>query len=152
HLVPTYYTPARLDFAVVLPGLSGNLFSPSRGVIVCVPIILFVGYLLIRYRHHIKSPRLVWIGVSVIVSHLFVTSASRQWWGGHAFGARFTTGLVPWFVLLAIIGIQAMLPSRVSGSSSNLNRRMELAAGATLLLLSITINGLGAIDHSTWAW
>ena len=152
HLVPSYYTPARLDFAVVLPGLAGNLFSPSRGVIVCVPIILFVGYLLVRYRHHIKSPRLVWIAVVVIVSHLFVTSASRQWWGGHAFGARFTTGLVPWFVLLAIIGIQAMLQSRVSGSSSNINRRMELAAGATLLLLSVTINGLGAIDRSTWVW
>lgn len=152
HLVPSYYTPGRLDFAVVLPGLAGNLFSPSRGVIVCVPIILFVGYLLICYRRKIKSPKLVWIGVFVIVAHLFVTSASRQWWGGHAFGARFTTGLVPWFVLLAIIGIQAMLESRLSDSSTNANRRMELTAGATLLLLSITINGLGAIDRSTWTW
>jgi hypothetical protein len=152
QLVPSYYRASRLDFAVVLPGLAGNLFSPSRGVLVCVPITLFVGYLLVRYRHEIKSPKLVLIALFVIVTHLFVTSASRQWWGGHAFGARFTTGLVPWFVLLAIIGIQAMLVSRVSGSSAKISRQMELAAGAAFLLLSITINGLGAIDRSTWEW
>lgn len=152
HLVPSYYRASRLHFAVVWAGLAGNLLSPSRGVLIHVPLILFVGYLLIRYRRQIISPKLVLIALFVIVSHLFVTSASLQWWGGHAFGARFTTGLVPWFVLLAIIGIQAMLVPRVNGSPAKVGHQVELAVGATLLVLSITINGLGAIDRSTWTW
>lgn len=152
QLVPSYYRASRLDFAAVWPGLVGNLFSPSRGVLVCVPSILLVGYLLIIYRHEIKFPRLVWLSLFVISCHLVVTSATQQWWGGHAFGARFTTGLVPWFVLLAIIGVQAMLVRRNSGSASNVKHRIELAAGAAFLLVSISINGLGAIDRSTWAW
>jgi hypothetical protein len=152
QLVPSYYRVSRLHFAVVWAGLAGNLLSPSRGVLIYVPLILFVGYLLVIYRREIKFPKLVLLTLLVIACHLFVTSATQQWWGGHAFGARFTTGLVPWFVLLAIIGVQAMLVRRNSGSSSNVKHRIELAAGAAFLLVSITINGLGATDRATWTW
>jgi hypothetical protein len=152
HLVPSYYRPGRLHFAAVWAGLAGNLLSPSRGLLVCVPTLLFVGYLLVRYRREIKLSKLVALALFVIVTHLVATSATLQWWGGHAFGPRFTTGLVPWFVLLSTIGVQAMLAHGVRQRRSNARGRIELTAGVTLLVLSIMINGLGAVDRATWAW
>src|SRR5262249_39786477 len=80
------------------------------------------------------------------------TSASKHWWGGHSFGSRFTTGLVPWFVLLSILGVQAMLRHRQTVVSSPIRYRLELASAAVLLLLSVAINGLGAVNLATWVW
>jgi hypothetical protein len=152
-LLPSYYKPGRLHFAVVWAGLAGNLFSPSRGLLMCVPVLLFVAYLLIRYRREIAFPRLALTSLLVMVAHLFATSATLQWWGGHAFGARFTTGLVPWFVLLAVLGVHAMLaPAGKLSTAAKTQHRIELAMGCVLLLLSVGINGSGAVNRATWAW
>lgn len=153
-LVPSYYQPGRLHFAVVWAGLVGNLFSPSRGLLVCVPIVLFVAYLLVRYHQEIAFPGLVLTSWFVIAAHTFATSATLQWWGGHAFGARFTTGLVPWMVLLAVLGVQAMLAHHGNefASAGLRKHRVELASGCVLLLLSVFINGAGAVNRATWAW
>ena len=152
--VPSYYRPGRLHFAAVWAGLAGNLFSPSRGLLVCVPIVIFVAYLLVRYRREIAFPRLVVTSVLVMVAHLFATSATLQWWGGHAFGARFSTGLVPWIVLLAILGVQAMRKRRATklASAAPKTNRIELSFGCVLLLLSVVINGSGAVNRATWEW
>lgn len=154
RLLPAYFNPGRLHFAVVIEGLAGNLFSPGRGLLIYVPVLLFVAYLLVRYRPEIATPRLVLMAACVIICHLVVTSATMQWWGGFSFGPRFTTSLVPWFNLLAIIGIQAMRRHlfNAAGSASRLGHRIELASGSALLLLSIAINGLGAVDQATWSW
>ena len=64
------------------------------------------------------------------------------------------TGVVPWLVLLAILGIDELL--RVRGmlpAQAGLTRwRIELTAGGLLLLLSMFINTLGATAHATWLW
>ena len=153
RLLPSYFNPGRLHFAVAIEGLAGNLFGPGRGLLIYVPVLIFVAYLLVRYRPDIATPRLVLMAVCVIVCHLVVTSATMQWWGGFSFGPRFTTSLVPWFTLLAVIGIQAMRRHHsIVAGAARLAHGIELASGAALLLLSITINGLGAIDHATWFW
>ena len=156
-LVPSYYRPGRLHFAAVWSGLAGNLFSPSRGLFICVPVVIFVAYLLIRYRREIAFPRLVVMSLLVIAAHLFVTSATLQWWGGHAFGARFSTGLVPWIVLLSVLGVQARwhrLQSVLPATSSHRLKSvpLEITAGAVLLLISVVINGSGAVNRDSWAW
>jgi hypothetical protein len=153
RLLPPYYQPARLHFAVVLPGLAGTLFSPARGLLVYVPALFFVGYLLVRYRRELRFPRLVLMAAFVIVCHVVITSASLHWYGGYSFGPRFTTGLAPWFALLAVLGIRGMLAHRMSlGSADKRSFRVELMTGGVLLLLSIAINGLGAADRATWFW
>jgi hypothetical protein len=152
-LLPSYYKPGRLHFAAVWSGLAGNLFSPSRGLLVCVPIVLFIVYLLLRYRRTIVLPWLTVAGLFVIATHLFATSATLQWWGGHAFGARFTTGLVPWFVLLAVLGVHAMIRAHAANPAKRaLGHRIEIAFGCVLLLISGAINGSGALNRATWKW
>jgi hypothetical protein len=153
HLLPNYYRASRLQFDFFWVALAGNLISPARGLLVYVPSLFFVSYLLVRYRRRLVYQRLVWLSLIIIASHLVVVSSFPHWWGGHSFGPRFTTDLVPWFVLLGILGLRAMLAWREEHTESSLIVwRSQLAVGGLLLLLSAFINTLGATSHPTWLW
>lgn len=153
QLLPNYYRASRLQFDTFWEALAGNLISPSRGLLVYVPSLLFVAYLLVRYRRHLVHQRLVWLSLAIIAGHLAVISSFSHWWGGHSFGPRFTTGLVPWFVLLGILGVRAMLNWREQKvEASFIGWRVQLACGALLLLMSAFINTRGAASHATWLW
>ena len=103
HLLPSYYRAGRLQFDFFGMALAANLISPARGLLIYVPVVLFIGYLLARYRHQLAYPQLAILSLAVIAAHILVVSCLIHWWGGHSFGARFSTGLVPWFVLLAML-------------------------------------------------
>jgi hypothetical protein len=155
HLVPAYYRAGRLQFALFWTALAGNLISPARGLLVFVPTLFFVAFLLVRYRKHVRLQRLVWLSLAVVVVHIILVSGFNHWWGGHSFGPRLTTSLVPWFALLAILGIDAMLKWRNERAKQSLpvaGWRTQHFLGGTLLLLSITIHSLGARSHATWLW
>jgi hypothetical protein len=153
-LLPSYYQPNRLKFDVFWTALAGNLISPARGLLVYVPVILFVGYLLVRFWKQVELKRLALLALAIIVIYLIVVSGYGHWWAGHSYGPRFTTGLLPWLVLLSILGLEALLSWRRQRIESRQPApwRLKLAAGGTLLLLSIAINCRGAISHATWFW
>lgn len=152
HLLPSYYRAGRLQVDVLWTAMAGNLISPGRGLFVYVPALFFVAYLLARYRRWLVYPRLAVLSGAVITLHLTIISCFGHWWGGHSFGPRLSTGLVPWFVLLAILGLQAMFQARREFVPASLSRKLELSLGAGLLFLSIAINGAGATSHATWLW
>jgi hypothetical protein len=153
QLLPNYYSASRLQFGAFWVAMAGNLASPARGLLVYVPSLLFVAYLLVRYRRQLPHQRLVWLSLAIILGHLAAVSSFLHWWGGHSFGPRFTTGLVPWFVLLAILGTSAMLAWRKQhATGSRAAWRAELACGVLLLLMSAFINTRGATSHATWLW
>lgn len=77
-------------------------------MLVYVPVLPFVFYLVIRYRRHIAFRSLVWPSLFVVLTHVAVIAMSPLWWGGFSFGPRLTTDLVPRFVLLSVLGIDAM--------------------------------------------
>ncbi len=146
-VLPTYFrVNRRVGFAYFWAALAGNLVSPSRGLLVYVPIILFVGYLLVRYRKVIAPRRLMWLGLAVVSSFLIVISGFDPWWAGASYGPRYTAPLVPWFVLLAVLGVRAML----TDSDSRQTRRLVLVVGSFLLVLSVSINAVGAFSHEAW--
>jgi len=164
HLLPSYFRAGRLQFDFFGTALAANLISPARGLLIYLPIVFFVGYLLIRYRRHFVYQRLAVLSLGVIAAHLIVISCLVHWWAGHSFGARLSTGLVPWFVLLAILGLQARsrvreewhrLQSVKTGGPVHRLKSVplvELVAGTALLLVSVVINGLGATSQATWRW
>lgn len=153
QLLPNYYLASRLQFDSFWEALAGNLISPSRGLLVYVPSLFFVAFLLARYRRQLVHQRLVWLSLAIIAGHLVIISSFSHWWGGHSFGPRFTTGLVPWFVLLGILGVHAMLKWREQRvEASSIGWRVQLACGALLLLMSAFINTRGAASHATWLW
>ncbi len=148
-LLPTYFrVNRRVGFAYFWAALAGNLVSPSRGLLIYVPVILFVGYLIFRYWRVIQPRRLVLLALVVIVSFLIVISGFDPWWAGASYGPRYTAPLVPWFVLLAVLGVHAQRSAdAVRPLRSN---RLVLIAGSFLLVLSISINAIGAFSNEAW--
>ncbi|MBD0325087.1 MAG: hypothetical protein ICV68_01570 [Pyrinomonadaceae bacterium] len=155
QLLPSYYQSSRLNFSVFWTALAGNLISPARGLLVYVPVLLFVAYLLVRYWRYVKFQRLVILSLAIICGHLVAVSGFPHWWGGHSYGPRFTTGLVPWLVLPAILGVEALLAWRREHQASvrqSAGWRAQLITGALLLFVSMFIHARGAMSHETWLW
>ncbi|HZE68542.1 MAG TPA: hypothetical protein VE135_03325 [Pyrinomonadaceae bacterium] len=150
--LPNYYRASRLDLGIFPVALPGNLISPSRGLLIYVPLLLFVVFLLVRYWRHRPAHRLTWLAMTVSIANLLMVSCFAHWWGGASFGPRFTTDTVPWFVLLSIIGIKAMLNWHEQHQSANLAWAGQLTVGSVLLAASIFINGRGALALETWRW
>jgi hypothetical protein len=150
HLLPSYFRPGRLFFRSFWSALPGNLISPSRGLLVYVPATLFVAYLLIRFRKSFLHKRLVMTALAAIVAQFLVISGIGHWWGGHGYGPRYTTGMIPWFVMLAVLGLTAWRAH--NRELSIFCRRAIASLGIILLALSVWINGRGAISSATWEW
>jgi hypothetical protein len=148
QLLPNYYQADRLSFDNFWLALAGNLISPSRGLLIFVPILFFVAYLLLRYRSELPLPRLVLISLSVVVVHLVIVSGFVPWHGGHAYGPRYSTGIVPWFALLGILAVKSRLMwhEKHAVNDSSALWRLEWSFGAILLLCSVTLN---AMEHQT---
>ena len=147
HLLPTYFrVNRRLRVQNLLTAIVGNLVSPSRGLFIYVPILLFLSYVLFRNRAFVRPRRLVWISLLISIFFLLVVSAFDPWWGGASFGPRYLAPLVPWFVLLAILGFKAMLEAPRPVSSS------LIFAGMFLLAASITVHAIGAFSKTAWKW
>ena len=68
--------------------------------------------------------------------------------GGGSYGPRLLTDVVPWAVLVAIIGLAGARRVHMSGLTNP-----ELAAACALVLLAIVINARGALSvraHHVW--
>jgi hypothetical protein len=154
QILPNYYfVYEHFGSTPVWLALFGNLLSPSRGLLVFVPVLFFVGYLLFRYRAALPLQRLVVFSLAIVSVHLIVVSSHSPWYGGHCYGPRYSTGIVPWFYLLAVAGLEARRRAKDQTSKWRFPRRaLEASVGTLLLLLSVTINALGATSHATWLW
>ena len=104
--LPPYYLPQRLESRTpFVRALWGLLFSPSRGLFVFSPIILYILVLvLIRFKtskqqsRHIVGLLLLWFAI-----HLFVIARFDHWWGGSSYGSRLLTDLMPAAVWLTAV-------------------------------------------------
>ncbi len=153
QLLPSYYLVSRLEPDHFREALAANLFSPSRGLLIYVPVLLFVTFLLVRHRLQLVHRRLVLLSLVIIAADVLIVSAFPQWWAGHCFGPRFMTGSVPWFVLLGTLGLRASLTWRIQREANSLaGWRAQSAFGVALLTLSVFINANGAIQQATWEW
>jgi hypothetical protein len=153
QVLPNYYLANRLSFKEFWIALPGNLVSPSRGLLLFVPVLWFIAYLLVRYWKQVAPKRLGCMSLVVIAIHLIVIAGFKPWNGGFSYGPRYSTGLVPWVALLAVLGIRAMLDWRKQNSNTNnVAWRAQLICGAVLLMLSVLINARGAIARETWVW
>lgn len=138
HILPPYYRGAELAFtAVASEAFMANLLSPSRGLLVLsswVLVALISGRV---HRHPLSGALWVWC-----VLHLLVVSMFDRWWGGHSFGPRFMSELVPPLAVLAALGFEA---ARRSGSLI----RFIVPA---LIALSIAFHAPGALSYTTVIW
>ncbi|MGD0947413.1 MAG: hypothetical protein ABSA52_08275 [Candidatus Binatia bacterium] len=153
--LPAYYRQgASFSLQHLRTGLAANLISPSRGLLVFAPVVLFAVYLVIRYRREIAAPRLVLVAGGAITVHLLTVSTYQCWWAGHSYGARFSTDLVPWFMLLGILGLsgRAERLRRQPPPAMRCGLRAELVVGILLLAWSVALNAVGATSGRAARW
>ena len=116
-VLPYYFRTDRLHFGQYPEALAGNLISPSRGLLVFVPVLFFVGYLLVRHWRQLVMKRLAVLSLVIVIGHLLIVAAFVPWHGGGCFGPRYSTGLVPWFALLSVLALRTMLDHKGSAKS-----------------------------------
>jgi hypothetical protein len=144
-LFPRYYAARSLTFDRFLMPLAAHLVSPGRGLFVYVPVVLFVLWICVRHRRRLLHRRLVWLSALVIGCHMTIISGFSLWHAGASYGPRYTTGIVPWLVLLGVLGLRALF-------DDDRPRRIELTIGALLAALSVLIQSRGAFAVETWRW
>jgi hypothetical protein len=151
--VPPYYALQRLSGEHFAEALAGNLISPARGLLTFLPHVLFLGYLVVRYPPRDRRALAVLAG-AVASAHLVVTSAYPHWWGGHSFGPRLLTDMLPWLALLAAVSVRSWLASASSGRSTREHRRfrLERAVAALLVAMAIAIHAGGALSEESELW
>ena len=142
-----YYSPERVGHGTLLgEALAGNLVSPNRGLFVFSPILLLALYgawLKLRRDRTLLDVALV----VIVVLHWLVISSHLPWNGGHTYGNRLFSDMVPYFVYF-LIPVVAALPE-----PHEVRRRPALAvAVVVLVVLSFAIHYRGAYRRIAWDW
>jgi hypothetical protein len=144
------YSPGMLDFPHQFwLRLYGVLLSPSRDFLVFSPVALVPLYLTIRYWKVLSERRLAILAFVVIGFQLAMLSSYAYWWGGGSYGPRYLLDAVPWFVLLAILGLSSFVEDR---SLSLASRVMTTSIVALALAVSIATNAPRALVRNSKEW
>jgi hypothetical protein len=117
----------------LLTGLTGLLISPTKGLLVFSPFLLF---LLLAWRHlpRGRDERILTLAMSVAVALQIVLYAKADWRGGLSWGPRYLTDLLP-FLMWMLVPVVAAL--RGVGRAL-----FQLSVG-----LSIAIQAVGAFAY-----
>ncbi len=133
QLQPDFH-PAYFSLETMPSGLAGVLFSPSRGLVWSLPIVVALPFLL-------RREPLVLLAAGIVVAHMLVIACWSCWWGGHGYGSRLATGIVPWVVLLVILAVRTQR-----------GRRVPVACLAGLALVGVAMHARGATSEATNRW
>ena len=151
NIFPPYYLPQRLElFSPALrAALIGNLFSPARGLLIYSPIFLLAGYGLFLKLRESQFGLLDAALICILLGHWLSISSFPQWDGGHAFGPRFFTDMLP-YLMYFIIPVLAIIPSPLELHALPLSILLTV-----LVLLSFITHLRGATQPRAafeWNW
>ncbi|WP_141332683.1 hypothetical protein [Myxococcus sp. AB025B] len=143
-----YYEPQRLEWSSsrVAEALAGNLVSPGRGLFVFTPVLLLSAWGLwldVRAR---TFTRLHAVLLAVVALHWFSISTFPHWWGGHSYGPRFFTDMVPYLVFFLVPVVRSL---QWKGPEA---RRGLTATFAVLATLNLLIHIHGASSRAVYRW
>ncbi|GAC1468016.1 MAG: hypothetical protein NVSMB9_10260 [Isosphaeraceae bacterium] len=125
----------------MLEGFCGTLFSPNRGLLVFCPwvAVALAGAPMVARRVS-PPPILIWL-FAALVPFTLVLSKYAVWWGGHSFGPRYWTDVMP----LLAVGLAYTL------NQARQRQRPLAVVAAVAIVLAILIQAIGAFCYpSTW--
>jgi hypothetical protein len=127
----------------LLEGAAGTLLSPSRGLLVFSPwvVVALASLCVPDVRSSLAARRLpTWLLLAV-VPYLIIFSKYSVWWGGHCFGPRYWTDVMPLFAILLGFALDWMLR----------RARGWLVVAGLSIVYSIAVQSIGAFCYpSTW--
>ncbi len=146
-VLPAGHRALRVGLHLHLPAaLAGHLISPARGLLVFSPVLLFSLYgAAVKYRRGGFGTLDIALSV-IILTHWILVSSFRNWWGGHSYGPRYFSDMLPYFVYFLLPAIEAL---------RTLRGRRALVARAAFALsvtLSFAIHFRGANRGAVYTW
>lgn len=145
-LPPYYTTNAFSEKSDWIEGMLGNLFSPSRGVFVFSPVLIFaISGFLISLKN--KDMRPLNIALAFIgIGHMIIVANATMWWGGHSYGPRFITEIIPILVYFMSYHVHLV-------TSANTKYRKTLCTSLCgLAVISAFIHAQGALYYEPHMW
>jgi hypothetical protein len=127
----------------LLDGLLGTLFSPNRGLLVYSPwIVVALATLAVpAVARRLASQSLICALVVALVPYTLILSKYAVWWGGHCFGPRYWTDVIPIFAIIFAFGLDWMFE----------RSRVLVAIAALTVIFSIAVQTIGAFCYpSSW--
>lgn len=121
-------------------GAAGLLVSPSRGLLVYSPFLIFAawGIVLAWQRKELAFLRPLIVAMTAI---LVIAFKWFDWWGGWSYGYRPIVDTMPVFAILLAPAIDGIRRSRT-----------RTALFATLLAWSVLVQGVGAWSYDLKGW
>jgi hypothetical protein len=127
----------------LIEGAAGTLFSPNRGLVIFSPwIAVAVGIAVMpAVARRLASHGLIAWLLMALVPYFLLLSKYSVWWGGHCFGARYWTDVIPLFAIVLAFGLEWM----------RTQSRALVALSYLTIAFSIGVHGIGAFCYpSTW--
>lgn len=130
----------------LLEGLAGTLFSPSRGLFIFSPVLLFALYgIYLRLKNRQRSFLDCGLVVALIL-HWLISSAHPHWWGGHSYGPRYFTEMITYFLYFLI---PAML--HLAKQTGKKRILLFILLGSTIVVSGF-IHYRGANSQEVYEW
>jgi hypothetical protein len=117
--------------------------SPNRGLLVFSPWIAVALATLVvpTVRRRLSAHSLICTLILSLIPYLVILSKYSVWWGGHCFGPRYWTDVIPLFAILFAYGLDWMLA----------RSRVLVAISAITVIFSIAVQLIGAFCYpSSW--
>jgi hypothetical protein len=127
----------------LVDGALGTLFSPNRGLFVFSPWVALglLGAAVPAIARRVASHRLICWLLWALLPYLIIYSKYAVWWGGHCFGPRYWTDVIPLFAILFAFALDWMLD----------RSRALVALAWSTIIWSIAVQSIGAFCYpSTW--
>jgi hypothetical protein len=144
-VLPAYFSAGRVGYhAHFFEAIGVNLISPARGLFVFSPIaILSVIGAIVAWRRRKLDTLLVMAAVIVVVHTLGVSGFPDHWWGGHSYGPRFMSDMIPFLLVLAVPAIAVIAAEQ---------RRAWSGLAGAALAVSVVANAQGAYLRAAVCW
>lgn len=127
--------------------LAGNLISPSRGLLIFSPVLVFSIWGMWRaVRTLWMGPFSVYLVVLVCVHGIVISLFVSFWWGGHSYGPRLWCDMLPVLVLFLVPVV------RPWQQSENPMRRPAVWLFALAVGFSLFVHSQGALSERVYQW
>jgi hypothetical protein len=127
-----------------LAAMAGQCISPSRGLFVFSPFLLFAGWgIWTAFRRNWQAP-LAYYLAAILLLHWIAISAYADWTAGFCFGPRYFSDVTPIFIFFLIPVLAAFETGRAP--------RMAMAAFAITALIGFGIHLRGAVNWDVERW
>jgi hypothetical protein len=148
-LLSPYYNGAEglgFSFATFGEGLGGTLLSPSRGLFIYSPVLLFSIWGIVLKLRQRPVEKLAYFLAGIILLHWFTISIWRMWWAGHSYGPRIFSDMIPYLIYFMIPVLQKL---------ETLKKPLKpvlIPLFGVLIALSFLINLRGAVSNEVYYW